>query len=352
MAAGDQYRKIEPSDQLIFDDENNLVGIRSGKSDSAEMRGLSEEDAAAVEALLAGGGGGGGITGTLIEVANGATETITAPGTLSSGDYSEGVVIVRLLGATGSYGQSGHTLDGVLPPITQSVGAEVVLRRYTTDGGVTWHLRGVYPGEALGAYAWADRPAASACTGCEIVVTDYGYAKFRSDGTYWRPTNGEAVIRQLVGTLAAPLASAAGTGSGTGVLYSSVIPAGMIFPSARVEVYAVLRRSGSVEAGVFDTRVSLTAGTAGAVFGNAPATGTSNPTGHKLANVLHAQASSFLQMGGSSDFNAATTSVPPSEILAATNFATTPVYLQVCFSSVFTAASTLELLAFNVRLVG
>lgn len=38
MAAGDQYRRIEPSDMLVFDDENNLVGIRSGKSDSAELR--------------------------------------------------------------------------------------------------------------------------------------------------------------------------------------------------------------------------------------------------------------------------------------------------------------------------
>lgn len=38
MAAGDQYRRIEPSDMLVFDDENNLVGLRSGKSDSAEMR--------------------------------------------------------------------------------------------------------------------------------------------------------------------------------------------------------------------------------------------------------------------------------------------------------------------------
>ena len=38
MAAGDQYRRIEPSDMLVFDDANNLVGIRSGKSDSAELR--------------------------------------------------------------------------------------------------------------------------------------------------------------------------------------------------------------------------------------------------------------------------------------------------------------------------
>ena len=38
MATGDQYRRIEPSDMLVFDGENNLVGIRSGKSDSAELR--------------------------------------------------------------------------------------------------------------------------------------------------------------------------------------------------------------------------------------------------------------------------------------------------------------------------
>ena len=51
MAAGDQYRRIEPSDMLVFDDENNLVGMRSGKSDSAEMRLGAPMTAAQVQAV-------------------------------------------------------------------------------------------------------------------------------------------------------------------------------------------------------------------------------------------------------------------------------------------------------------
>lgn len=51
MAAGDQYRRIEPSDMLVFDGENNLVGIRSGKSDSAELRLGAPLTAAEVGAL-------------------------------------------------------------------------------------------------------------------------------------------------------------------------------------------------------------------------------------------------------------------------------------------------------------
>jgi len=59
MATGDQYRRIEPSDLLVFDDENNLVGLRSGKSDSAELRlgaPLTAAQVQAVQAMLAGTG--------------------------------------------------------------------------------------------------------------------------------------------------------------------------------------------------------------------------------------------------------------------------------------------------------
>jgi hypothetical protein len=51
MAAGDQYRRIEPADQLVFNEAGALVGLRSGKSDAAEMRlgaPLTEDQAGAV----------------------------------------------------------------------------------------------------------------------------------------------------------------------------------------------------------------------------------------------------------------------------------------------------------------
>jgi hypothetical protein len=38
MSVGDNYRRIDPSDQLVFDVDGALVGLRSGKSDAAELR--------------------------------------------------------------------------------------------------------------------------------------------------------------------------------------------------------------------------------------------------------------------------------------------------------------------------
>jgi hypothetical protein len=38
MSAGDTYRRLSPSDQLVFDEDGALVGIRSGLSSQAEMR--------------------------------------------------------------------------------------------------------------------------------------------------------------------------------------------------------------------------------------------------------------------------------------------------------------------------
>lgn len=63
MATGDQYRRIEPSDMLVFDGENNLVGIRSGKSDSAELRlgaPLTAQQVGALAAVADQATGGGG----------------------------------------------------------------------------------------------------------------------------------------------------------------------------------------------------------------------------------------------------------------------------------------------------
>lgn len=53
MAAGDNYRRIEPTDQLVFDADGALVGVRSGKSDSAELRLGAPLTAAQVGALAA-----------------------------------------------------------------------------------------------------------------------------------------------------------------------------------------------------------------------------------------------------------------------------------------------------------
>lgn len=119
-----------------------------------------------------GGSSGSGVDGTLFEVSNGGSAVITTPGLIST-TYGEDVAIVRLLGATGSYSQSGHTQLGVLPPITQTAGAEVLLVRQTTDAGASWTIRGVLPGEPIGTYTLANALALNATTyaGCVVAVT-------------------------------------------------------------------------------------------------------------------------------------------------------------------------------------
>ena len=50
---------------------------------------------------------------------------------------------------------------------------------------------------------WANRPSAALVRpGTEIVVSDYGYQKWVSDGTYWRPAQGRATIKDLFGLVA------------------------------------------------------------------------------------------------------------------------------------------------------
>ena len=56
MAVGDQYRRISPADQLVFDSTGALVGVKSGLSGQSEGRMLSEAVATATRALVSGDG--------------------------------------------------------------------------------------------------------------------------------------------------------------------------------------------------------------------------------------------------------------------------------------------------------
>ena len=52
MTIGDQVRRIEPSDQVVFDSDGNVVGLKSGKSSGLEGRMLLPTTADAVQALV------------------------------------------------------------------------------------------------------------------------------------------------------------------------------------------------------------------------------------------------------------------------------------------------------------
>lgn len=56
MAIGDNYRRLAPDDQLIFNASGGVAGIRSGRSTGAEGRMLSAATADAVQSLVSGAG--------------------------------------------------------------------------------------------------------------------------------------------------------------------------------------------------------------------------------------------------------------------------------------------------------
>lgn len=56
MAVGDQYRRISPADQLVFDSTGALSGVKSGVSGQSEGRMLTAATATAVQALVSGAG--------------------------------------------------------------------------------------------------------------------------------------------------------------------------------------------------------------------------------------------------------------------------------------------------------
>lgn len=225
---------------------------------------LSRAEYEAVLDLIGGGGGGGITTGAVYSIPNGATYVLEAPAPTAS-VVAEDIAVLRAAGATGFYGQTGHVVDGVLPPMPQGVGQELVLRRTTTDSGSTWHLRGILPGESLGSYAWASLPSASGLTGVTATLTNFGGCQVRSDGTRWRPLNGIATIYKAQGRLGAALVTLAGSaGAQKFTLGSDLsLPIGMLYPGAEVRISAKFRRIANAGAPAAVV-VSATLGTANA----------------------------------------------------------------------------------------
>lgn len=88
--------------------------------------------------------------------------------------------------------------------------------------------------------------AAEAGDGAVISVTNFGprHVRLVSDGTYWRPLNGSAVLWQYAGSIAAPAASLTMAGVfAFFALPSMRVPANLLFPGAKLRVTAFLRRS-------------------------------------------------------------------------------------------------------------
>lgn len=93
---------------------------------------------------------------------------------------------------------------------------------------------------------WANRPSAAMVRpGTEMVVSDYGYQKWVSDGTYWRPAQGRAMLLNKWGTTSAPLAVLTGAVDSQFTLTEKVIAAGLLIPGCKLSAQMWVRRAGS-----------------------------------------------------------------------------------------------------------
>lgn len=122
---------------------------------------------------------------------------------------------------------------------------------------------------------WANRPAASATPGGEIIVSDLGYQKMYSDGANWRPVGGRLRLRSNRGSVATPVASI--TNSGVIALPGGnvTIPAGLLTSDATVTYYmdALATSTSTTAANVsFDIKIGTST------------TATSNNTGSSVFN--------------------------------------------------------------------
>lgn len=94
---------------------------------------------------------------------------------------------------------------------------------------------------------WATKPAAAGNTGLVIRVTDVGPGAgsyWVSDGTYWRPLNGSVMLANVMGSLAAPVATLTSTtGSKFTLPADIVIPAAMMIPGqCMLDIWGLIHR--------------------------------------------------------------------------------------------------------------
>ena len=116
----------------------------------------------------------------------------------------------------------------------------------TTIVAPPWEEQPTAGGVTAATVLWANRPAASATPGGEIIVSDLGYQRMYSDGTNWRPVGGRLRLRSQRGLKTTPIATLTGPGLFAVPGGAVVIPAGLLTNDASVTVQAdALETSGT-----------------------------------------------------------------------------------------------------------
>lgn len=92
---------------------------------------------------------------------------------------------------------------------------------------------------------WANRPAVASYNGLEILVSDYNYSKYRSNGTNYLPVGRALLFSGIFGTFAAPTLSVNLTNSAQTFSWATQpkIPAGMGVTGSKFSVDATVYRN-------------------------------------------------------------------------------------------------------------
>ena len=93
---------------------------------------------------------------------------------------------------------------------------------------------------------WEGRPPVSAVPiGTELQVTDYANQKWISDGIYWRPAQGRAMLLNKWGTPSTPLAVLTGAVDSQFTLTEKAVKTGILIPGCKLSAQMWVRRGGS-----------------------------------------------------------------------------------------------------------
>lgn len=160
------------------------------------------------------------------------------------------------------------TLAGLPSPVGLLTGTVFEISDY--GGNIATAVNGAWRFEYPFRTTWAGRPAVGLVpAGTELQVTDYANQKFISDGTYWRPAQGRALIAQKHGTATAPVAVLSATTAGVFTLPGGkiAIPAGMITPHSRLAGMALMRKIGATASAYFGIRFGTTGTSADSLVG-------------------------------------------------------------------------------------
>lgn len=238
----------------------------------------------------------------------------------------------------------GRIRDGKLVALLdhegKELGAPVTSIENEFTGGVVFSAAGEEVPAAIGPYAFAALPAASACSGIIAKVSDVGGSAgsmWISDGTRWKPLNGS--VQLYVKPARATMAGVTET-----VLGQILVPAGVLQDDDRIELKMSFGKSGASETATAKLRVGTAGTTADSLIVSSSLLATTNISAESKLKYRRESATSIQKLGNSATFTGVEGSITTGAFPAANtvaNMDSSAVY----FTITGTMSSTVETFA-------